>query len=152
MIWIYGIKLILTEPVKESEKDMLDYTLTNFLMSLNGSNQQRTSIANKILESVNNHEKNTTNDDDMPLKSLMTIFSNSSEMQNNHKNITEDTKRDEIICEEDNKNIEMTNIKTYINDKFHDMEERTMHRLNEIEQKLNQKLDAILEKLEIRLK
>lgn len=152
MIWIYGIKLILTEPVKESEKDMLGYTIPNFLMNLNGSNQQRRSLANKILESVNIHEKNTTNDDDMPLKSLMTIFSNSSEMQNNHKNITEDTKRDEIICEEDNKNIEMTNIKTYINDKFHDMEERTMHRLNEIEQKLNQKLDAILEKLEIRLK
>ncbi|KAK2584299.1 hypothetical protein KPH14_006695 [Odynerus spinipes] len=152
ILWIYGIKLILTEPVKENESEMLDYTVTNFLINLNGSTRKQANIAKKMLESFTSQGSNTTNDNDMSLKNLMTVFSNASEVRNNHKNIIEDIKKDDAICKEDCKDIEVTDIKAYINNKFHDMEERTMHRLDEIEQKMNRKLDAILEKLEVRLK
>lgn len=151
-VWIYGIKLILTEPLKENESEMLDYTITNFLVNLNSSKQQKANLAKKMLETITNRGENNTNNDDMSLKNLMTIFSNAQEAKNNHKNTNEDINTDDIICKDDCKNVEITDIKAYINNKFHDMEERTMHRLDEIEQKINKKLDAILEKLEVRLK
>lgn len=151
MLWIFGIKLILTESVKENESEILDYTITNFLNNLNGSTQQKATLANIILESVK-QETNAKNDEIIPLRNLMTIISNTSQVQNNNKNVIEETKKLDLNCKGDCKNVEITNIETYINNKFHEMETRTMHRLNEIEQNINRKLDAILEKLEMKLK
>ncbi|XP_046835955.1 uncharacterized protein LOC124431752 isoform X2 [Vespa crabro] len=149
MLWIYGIKLILTESVKENKSEILDYTITNFLNNLNGSTQQKEILANIMLESFK-QEKNPINDEIIPLKNF--IISNTLQIQNNNKNITEETKKVDLNCKDDCKNVEITNIETYINNKFHEMEKRTMHRLNEIEQNINQKLDAILKKLEVKLK
>ncbi|XP_047366158.1 uncharacterized protein LOC124955583 isoform X1 [Vespa velutina] len=149
MLWIFGIKLILTESVKENKSEILDYTITNFLNNLNGSTQQKEILANIMLESFK-QEKNPVNDEIIPLKNL--IISNTLQIQNNNKNVTEETKKVDLNCKDDCKNVEITNIETYINNKFHEMEKRTMHRLNEIEQNINQKLDAILKKLEVKLK
>lgn len=51
---------------------------------------------------------------------------------------------------EDNKKSDI-DIRIYIDNKFHDMEKRLMERINEMETSTNQKLDAILERLETRL-
>ncbi|XP_043488376.1 uncharacterized protein LOC122515201 [Polistes fuscatus] len=152
VLWIFGIKLVLTESTKENESEILDYTITNFLNNLNGSVQQKAAIANIMLESVK-QDKNTISDEILPLRNLMTIISNNSKVQNNHQNKIEETKKADLNSKDDCKNIEITdNIETYINNKFHEMEERTMRRLNEIENNINQKLNVILEKLEVKLK
>ncbi|KAI4497684.1 hypothetical protein M0802_007224 [Mischocyttarus mexicanus] len=152
ILWIFGIKLVLTESTKENKSEILDYTITKFLNNLNGPVQKTAAIANIMLESVK-QDKNTNNDEILPLRNLMTIISNSSKVQNNHKNKIEETKRADLNCKDDCKNVEITDtIETYINNKFHEMEERTMRRLNEIEQNINQKLNIILEKLEVKLK
>ncbi|XP_015175714.1 PREDICTED: uncharacterized protein LOC107066021 [Polistes dominula] len=153
ILWIFGIKLVLTESTEENESEILDYTITNFLNNLNGSVQQKAAIANIMLESVK-QDKNTINDEILPLRNLMTIISNNSKVQNNHKNKIEESKKADLNSKDDcTKNIEITdNIETYINNKFHEMEERTMRRLNEIEHNINEKLNVILEKLEIKLK
>lgn len=149
MLWIFGIKLILTESVKENESEILDYTITNFLNNLNSSAKQKTILANIMLESLK-QEKSDINDENF--KNLMTIISNTLPVQNNNKDITEETKKADLNSKDDCKNVEIKNIETYINNKFHEMEKRTMHRLNEIEQNINKKLDAIIEKLEVNLK
>ncbi|XP_018048537.1 PREDICTED: uncharacterized protein LOC108687342 [Atta colombica] len=54
------------------------------------------------------------------------------------------------INREDNKKSDI-DIRIYIENKFHDMEKRLIERIEEMEASTNQKLDAILERLESRL-
>ena len=54
------------------------------------------------------------------------------------------------INREDNKKSDI-DIRIYIENKFHDMEKRLIERIKEMEASTNQKLDAILERLESRL-
>lgn len=86
-----------------------------------------------------NNEKECSNHEDEHEKL------NSFESKN--RNVNQANKKDYSNCSKDSKQSDV-DIKTYIDNKFYDMENKLMERINQIEVSTNQKLDAILERLE----
>lgn len=127
-MWIYGIKLYLTESINEPKNFSTEVfnpeIIKNFLSKF----------------SFNNEGNNTTND----VQSCYMNILNSSKNKSVHKD-----NRKEMIQSID-KNITSNNIDivTYIDKKFEDIEQRLMKRIDEMEQKTNQKLETILKQLE----
>ncbi|KMQ96704.1 hypothetical protein RF55_2993 [Lasius niger] len=67
--------------------------------------------------------------------------------ESNNRNVRRTNKKDYSNCGENSKKSDI-DIKTYIDNKFYDMENKLMKRIDQMEVSTNQKLDAILERLE----
>lgn len=121
VMWIYGIRLYLTEPSTEhnnvSPKQFNPEIIQNFLTKLN----------------FNNKGNNATSD----IQSCYLNILNSSR----HKSA-------EIAQSTDEKESNSTDIITYIDKKFQEMETRLTKRIDEMEQRTNAKLDSILNQLQ----
>ncbi|XP_076758747.1 uncharacterized protein LOC143428049 [Xylocopa sonorina] len=128
-LWIYGIRLYLTEPKDESKnfstKIFNPEIIKNFLAKFNFNDE-----GNDTTNGVQSHYTKIVN-----TKSKNTKDNNGKEMA---QSIDENTVSN-------NKDILM-----YIDKKFQDMEAKMMRRIDEMEQRTNQKLDIILNQLEIR--
>lgn len=127
-MWIYGIRLYLTEPSNETKNLPAEIfnpeIIQNFLTKLN----------------LNNEGNNTTNDVRSCYRNFLNSSISSSIQESNRKEVAESSNENTVPCNVD--------VVTYIDKKFQDMEGRLMNRMNEMEQKTNQKLDAILKRLE----
>lgn len=127
-MWIYGIKLYLTESINEPKNFSTEVfnpeIIKNFLSKF----------------SFNNEGNNTTND----VQSCYMNILNSSKNKSVHKDNGKE------MIQSIDKNITSNNIDivTYIDKKFEDIEQRLMKRIDEMEQKTNQKLETILKQLE----
>lgn len=162
------------ESIKEAKPGAFNYKnfIQTFLSNSNGNVNQEAEMALKMLEYnkqkiVHNDELNQGN-----LKILASTLANSeyigyknmngkgnSEKEcSNHrgkheksnsfesKNLRQASKKDYPNCSEDKKfDID---IKTYIDSKFYDMENKLMQRIEEMEVSTNKKLNTILERLE----
>ena len=128
VLWIYGIKLYLTEPINEPESFSTEIfnpeIIKNFLTKF----------------TLNNEGNNITDAVQSSTKSISDSSTNNNIEQSNEKEIVQS------ITENTISNI--TDITTYIDQKFCDMENRIMKRIEEMEQRTNQKLDMILKQLE----
>ncbi|XP_017878281.1 uncharacterized protein LOC108623922 [Ceratina calcarata] len=123
VMWIYGIRLYLTEPSTEcnnvSPIQFNPEIIQNFLTKLN----------------FNDKGNNATNN----IQSCYMNILNSSRNRTNEK---------EIAQSADEKESNNTDIITYIDKKCQEMETRLMKRIDEMEQRTNAKLDSILNKLQ----
>ncbi|XP_006609072.1 uncharacterized protein LOC102681757 [Apis dorsata] len=125
IMWIYGIKLYLTESINEAK---------NF--STEVFNPE---IIKNFLSKFNNEGNNTTND----VQSCYMNILNSSKNKSVHK----DNGKEMIQSIDKNITSNDIDIVTYIDKKFEDIEERLMKRIDEME-KTSQKLETILKQLE----
>ena len=125
VMWIYGIRLYLTEPSNEPESYPADMfnpeIITNFLTKLN----------------LNSKKNKATNDIRSCYKNILNLARNQSTEEGNGK---------EAQGASENA-ISNMGTKAYIDYKFHDMETRMMKRIDEMEQRTNQKLDIISKQL-----
>lgn len=127
-MWIYGIRLYLTEPINESKSFPTDIfspeILKNFLTKL----------------TFNNEEDNASVDVQSCYKNILNSLKNKNTEESSEKEITQCTSKNTIP--------DIMHLQTYIDNKFCDMETKVMKRIDEMEQRTNQKLDIILQKLE----
>ncbi|OAD59285.1 hypothetical protein WN48_09551 [Eufriesea mexicana] len=127
VMWIYGIKLYLTESIIEPKNFSTEIfnpeIMTNFLTKL----------------VFNNEGSNTTNDVQSCYMNILNSTKNKSIQKNNEKGMTKLTDENTV-----SNNVDVV---TYIDKKFEDIEARLMKRIDEMEQKINQKLDTILRQL-----
>ncbi|XP_078043626.1 uncharacterized protein LOC144473545 [Augochlora pura] len=126
IIWIYGIMLYITESIAESKSS--------------SSLVFNPDIIKQFLTKL------PFNDEDNAPVDLQSCYKNIFNSSIN-KNVKESHEKD--VGQYNKEHIESNiDIKTYIDNKLHDMETRLMKRMNEIEQKTNEKLDNILKQLE----
>ncbi|XP_053977024.1 uncharacterized protein LOC128875454 [Hylaeus volcanicus] len=129
-MWVYGIKLYLTEPDNDSTSFPTDIfnpeIIKNFLTKLN----------------FNTKENDASIDVQSCYKNILNSSKNRSieESTENEAALGTSTKNETVS--------DITQLKTYIDNKFHDMEIKVMKSIDEMEQRTNQKLDTILQKLE----
>ncbi|XP_029171430.1 kinesin-related protein 4-like [Nylanderia fulva] len=159
---------------KEAKSSAFNYKdfIQTFLSNVNGNMSQEADMVMRMHRHYNNKQKINMNNE-FYQGNLKTLASNSeyleyknkngrensekecSNHENEHeklnsfgsrtRNVEQANKKDYSNCSEDSK---QSDIKTYIDNKFYDIENKLMERLNQIEVSTNQKLDAILERLE----
>ncbi|XP_032675337.1 uncharacterized protein LOC116846069 [Odontomachus brunneus] len=150
-MWIYGIRLILTDAVKEKETDVFNYdVIQTFLSNVNGKPHRGADMARKVLECFNAQE--IINNEEFCQKNLETLALDSLANSLKCKNgiLKSDNEKENSNSMDDSKHLD-TDVRTYIDNKFYDMERRLMKRIDEMEANTNQRLDAILRKLETQL-
>ncbi|KYN29531.1 PREDICTED: uncharacterized protein LOC108763385 [Trachymyrmex cornetzi] len=169
-----------TESIKETksgivnDKDFIQTFLSNIFL---GKISQQFNIT-RMFEFYDNRDNNKiTNNEQFKQKILETLTSDSDHFKWKNEISKRDNKKECRNCEadheqlnsfeckngnirrssdenctnrEDNKKSDI-DIRIYIDNKFHDIEKRLMERIKEMEASTNQKLDAILERLESRL-
>lgn len=130
VLWIYGIRLYLAEPINEPisfPTEMFNpEVIKNFLTKL----------------TFNNEGNNTTNDVQPCNKSISNSSTNNNIKQNNDQETIQPTT--------ENTTTNITDIATYIDNKLCDMETRIIKKIEQMEQRTNEKLDTILKCLETR--
>ncbi|KAK1120061.1 hypothetical protein K0M31_012787 [Melipona bicolor] len=128
IMWIYGIKLYLTELINEpktlSTEIFNPEIIRNFLTKF----------------SFNNEGNNTTNDVQSCYMNILNTSKNKSVQKSNGEEVAQSTIENTVLNNVD--------IITYIDKKFKDVEARLMKEINEMEQRTNEKLDTILRQLE----
>lgn len=158
------------ESIKEAKSGAFDYKnfIQTFLSNSNGNMNQEAEMAIRIL-GYYNKQKIVNNGDEENLKTLasnseylgyksMNGKGDSEKECSNHgeheklnsfenKNVRRASKKDYSHYDEDNKKSDI-DIITYIDNKFYDMENKLMERIDKMEVSTNQKLNAILERLE----
>lgn len=152
-MWIYGIKLILTESTSDSSKNMFDLDVLNSFIS-NGNQQKpdRAEMAKRVLESF-------TANDHGPAGDLNTYLQQFAAMNFGSHRFQGDNKSNEVKkvnsthtsteCNGDSTPQDPFDIKIYIDNKFAILEKRLMERMEVMDQKTNEKLDAILKILDL---
>ncbi|RLU25759.1 hypothetical protein DMN91_001918 [Ooceraea biroi] len=177
-IWIFGIKLFLTEAIKEAKSGAFNYDIVQtFLSNANGKPHKMADMARRVFEYYDKQE--TTNKEQSCQKSLESFAADLEYLAGNNKIGKRANEKDCLnygnnykkpnslesqngIVKKESENCESLNykedskesnidIRTYIDNKFYDMEKRLMKRINEMEANTNQKLDTILSKLETQL-
>ncbi|XP_043247859.1 uncharacterized protein LOC122394789 [Colletes gigas] len=130
VIWIYGIKLYLTECTNESKNSLTDIfnpeIIKNFLTKL----------------TLNNEERNASTDVKSYCKNVLSSSKNRSSNKESNEPETAQCMSENAVSDD------IIHLKIYIDNKFYDMETKVMKRIEEMEQKTNQKLDIILKQLE----
>ncbi|XP_014484905.1 PREDICTED: uncharacterized protein LOC106749713 [Dinoponera quadriceps] len=148
-MWIYGVRLVLTDPPKDTKTDIFNYdVIQTFLSNVNGEKTRRgADMAKKMLECFNVEE--ITINEQCCQRSLETLTLDSLTNAFVCKNgiLKTDNEKESSSHADDSKKLDV-DVKMYIDNKFHDMEKRLMQRMDEMEVTTNQKLDAILRKLE----
>ncbi|KOC59875.1 hypothetical protein WH47_10574 [Habropoda laboriosa] len=128
VMWIYGIRLYLTEPSNEPKNFSTEIfnpeTIQTFLTKL----------------TFKNEGNNVTNDVHSCFKNLLNSSRTRSTQENNEKETEQSTSESNVSNSVD--------IVSYIDNKFQDMEAKLMKRIDEMEQKTNEKLDTILKQLQ----
>lgn len=146
-------------------------SIWTFLGNSNGNINQETEMMLQMLGYYN--KQKIVNNDEFYLGNLKTLALNSENSEHKSKNGIADnekvcsnnegeheklnsfenrnvkraSKKDSSNCSKDSEKSD-TDIKTYIDNKFYDMETKLMERIQEMEVNTNQKLNAILERLE----
>ena len=150
-MWVYGIRLILTDPVAKEESKMFNPQIVNdFLVRLNKSKSKSLESANKVLYSINGRDSNPPNDEiDMSLARFigMGLMTHRQRVVRNEREKQESESKSSERTTEPAQN-SVLDIKTYIDSKFVDMEKKIMERLDRMEEKTNQKLDTVVKMLE----
>lgn len=148
LMWLYGVRLTLTDQLSKEETRMFNPQIINdFLLNFNKSKSKSVEIANKVFQSLNGRESNSSNED---IDSYLTKFIGMGFLPHKQKIVTKEKdkqKIETISATEPNDNID---IKSYIDKKFVDMEKRLMDKIDQVEQQTNKKLDKILNILETR--
>lgn len=150
-MWIYGIRLVLTDPVKERETDVFNYdVIQTFLSNVDGKTRRGADMAKKVLECFNAQE--ITSNEQFCQKNLeiLTLDSLANSLECKNGVIRRDNEKEGAKCTNDSNHMDV-DVRRYIDDKFRDMERRLMKRIDEMEANTNQKLDGILRKLETQL-
>jgi len=167
------------EATKEAKSGAFNYDIIKtFLSNANGRSHKMADMAKKVFEYYEKQE--IINKEQFSQRSLESFASglvyltdknkigkktnekNCLNYENNYKKPNFLESQNETINrdnenydnpsdnKENNKELDM-DIRTYIDDKFHDMEKKLMKRIDEMETNTNQKLDTILNKLEAQL-
>ncbi|XP_043601909.1 uncharacterized protein LOC122576100 [Bombus pyrosoma] len=130
VMWIYGIKLYVTESINEPKSFSTEIfnpeIIRNFLTKLN----------------FNNEGNNITDDVQSCYMNILNLSKNKGVQKNNEEEVAQSAINSTV-----SNNIDIV---TYIDKKFEDMEGRLMKKIDEMEQKTNEKLDTILRQLETR--
>lgn len=150
-MWIYGIRLVLTDPVKERKTDVFNYdVIQTFLSNVDGKTHRGADMAKKVLECFNAQE--ITSNEQFCQKNLeiLTLDSLANSLECKNGVIRRDNEKESAKCTNDSNHMDV-DVRRYIDDKFRDMERRLMKRIDEMEANTNQKLDGILRKLETQL-
>jgi len=167
-----------TESMKETESDIFNYKdfIQTFLNNASNGKTSQESDMTRLFEFYDNKFDNNEiiNNERFYQKMLETFTSNSDHSKCKKEIIKKDNGKECQIYEADHKKLDSLenknrNIKTnsdkdctnyedyeksdidiriYIDNKFHDMEKRLMEKIDRMEASTNQKLDAILKRLE----
>lgn len=148
-MWIYGIRLILTDPVKERNTNAFDYDIIRtFLSNIGGKDQrEEASVAKRIIESFNTQN---LNNEQFCQESIENLTSNllPNCLEHNKNRIVDRDDTESSNCTNNCRKLDV-DIRMYIDDKLNDMEKRLMKRLDEMEANTHKKLDAILRMLPV---
>lgn len=167
-----------TESIKDTKSDILNYKdfIQTFLSNASNGKMSQESDMTRMFRFYDKFDNEIMNNEQF-YKILGTLTSDSDFSKCKNEIAKGDNGRDRPNCEVNdekldsfeckNRNIRRNNdeectnregykksdidIRIYIDNKFHDMEKRLMERIDEMEVSTNQKLDAILERLETRL-
>ncbi|XP_033207971.1 uncharacterized protein LOC117167272 [Belonocnema kinseyi] len=152
LVWLYGIRLMLTYPEAKEESKMFNPQIVNdFLVSLNKSKSKSVEIANKVLNSINLRESNPANDDvDMSLAKFigMGLMTHRQRVVRNEKEKQKSESKTSERIADPSQNNSVSDLRTFIDSKFIEMERKMMERIDELEAKTNKKLDTIVQILE----
>ncbi|XP_015590436.1 uncharacterized protein LOC107265470 [Cephus cinctus] len=152
LFWVYGIRLILTDPVTNNVQKTFDYDVINsFLQNTNGLTTKGAEMAKKLLQTFDTQGNDITGNDFNPCLLKLSETSLQSQIPKHHKSLTtieKSTIKSESMEEVNCENTNITDIRTYIDNKLCDMEKRLMQRIEVMEQHTNKKLDTVLQQLE----
>ncbi|XP_077266707.1 uncharacterized protein LOC143899861 [Temnothorax americanus] len=170
-----------TESIKKTKSGIFNYKdfIQTFLSNAGNGKMSRETDATRMFGLHDKFDDNEIVNEQFCQKILGTLTSDSDLFKRKNKIAKGDDEKDRRSCDEECTNREDykksdTDIKIYIDDKFHDMEKRLMEKIDEMEARyvdnkfhdmekrlmektdemearMNQKLDAILERLETRL-
>lgn len=150
LMWLYGIKLILTEPTLENKRKIFDYdVINNFLQNGKHPESKGAEMA-KVLQFIDPEGTDdiaTTNMNSCLAKYIEKSLKVPQQRLNERE--TEPEHNGKNLACVNNSLVENTNldIKKYIDSKFKDTEEKLMHRIDTLECKINQRLNVILKQL-----
>ncbi|XP_051169641.1 uncharacterized protein LOC127287001 [Leptopilina boulardi] len=151
LMWLYGVRLTLTDQLSKEETKMFNPQIINdFLLNFNKSKSKSVEMANKVFQSLNGRESNSSNED---IDSYLTKFIGLGFIPHKQRIVTKEkdkqkseTSSFERVTDPNENNA--LDIKAYIDKKFVDMEKKVMDKIDQVEQKTNQKLDQIINILE----
>ena len=154
IMWLYGIRLTLTDSKAKEDSKMFDQKIINkFLLSFNKSKSKNVEMANKVFQSFNGREPNTSGEDiDACLAKFigMGLMNHGQRLVRNEKEKQKSELKDQECKTDPNQN-NVLDIRTYIDKKIGDMEKKLMERIDQMEQKTDEKLDKIIKILDIKL-
>lgn len=150
-MWVYGIKLILTEQKSDNSKGMFDLdVINNYLSNTTQIRPERIEMAKKVLESFTSADCNSFGDD---MNTCLQKFGamnwslGSNRIPENNK-ISETSKVDgKLECNGTSVTMD-SELKRYIDEQFTSIEKRLMEKIELMDKNINHKLDAILSQLE----
>lgn len=152
-MWIYGIKLILTESSPDSSRNMFDLDVLNsFISNTNQGKPDRAEMAKRVLESFATSDHSSAGDMSTYLQQFAAMNFGSRRFRENSKSSEVDKVNNTQIsteCNGDSISQDPFDLKAYIDNKFTDLERRLIERIEVMDKNTNQKLDAILKKLEL---
>ncbi|XP_011505027.1 PREDICTED: uncharacterized protein LOC105367885 [Ceratosolen solmsi marchali] len=158
-MWIYGIRLILTESILDSSKNMFDLdVINNLLINTNQPNYDKIEMARKVLESYASSENNSYEGDMAKhLQKIATINHKTDNFLTNHKsaeNIQQNIikKIESTQHNNDSASQDYFDLKTYIDNKFSSLEKKLTEQIELMDQNTNKKLDRISNYLELIIK
>ncbi|XP_058801782.1 uncharacterized protein LOC131674804 [Phymastichus coffea] len=147
-MWIYGIRLTLTEPLSENSKNHFDFdVINNYLSNTPRIRPERIEMAKKVLESFTSGDSNSSGDDintrfqSWGMAGWSSNSSNRIQGNNRSSNTSEVDKRSECNGTSITVNSEL---KKYIDEQFTNMEKRLMAKIESMNRIINQKLDILL--------
>ncbi|XP_014206355.1 uncharacterized protein LOC106637900 [Copidosoma floridanum] len=147
-MWIYGIKLILTEPTSEKASNLLNSDVINSLLSnVDQSRRDKMDMAKKLLESFVISENDSVANDMKLYVDNLGRFSEIAPQSNKISNFDGGDKNSEYNGSS-TLQYPIEELKLYIDDKFSSLEQRLTEKIKLMDEKMNQKLDAVLQKLE----
>lgn len=146
-MWIYGIKLILTEPSASSKSTFNLDVINSYFDVSDEQKSDKIGLAKKFLESYSS-EYSSDEDLNSSFQKLALNF-NLQKFKSRSKELTQLNGRHETNESESSISQDSSDLKTYIDSKFTALEKRLMERIELLEQRTTQKLDTILKKFEL---
>ncbi|XP_066581216.1 uncharacterized protein [Prorops nasuta] len=148
-MWLYGIKLFLVESVpKVNPENLFSYNMFKSILSnTNHSKNKQVDFAKSILETWKNKDNWPLDTNVEEHNKILDLNLCLEDTVSKPKSVAESNRERAFTVDTHNDNFDF---KTYIDNKFQDMETKLLQKIDQLEAQTTQKLDAILKELNTR--
>ncbi|XP_012281379.1 uncharacterized protein LOC105700276 [Orussus abietinus] len=143
VMWLYGIRLVLTEPMPPEEREAFDFNVINNFLPKSKSvlTLEKTRKLIQVFSTCSAHLPKDGSYQGCHASSQL----DSQSLDSDSLKVEESSRKLENHSSSEIKDLD---IQSYIDNKFKDIEQRLMQRIEQLEFSVSQKLDTILKKLE----